>query len=99
MKVYIKTSAYVVNQIVKSMPTEIEFRLTDRLKKKLIQSPLVRYNQIDYICRRKHIDNLILQVNKPRMVLILPVEDYFVRCVVDPRVEKFCSPTIVFKVQ
>lgn len=98
MNVYIKTSSYIVKKIMTYKPREIEFRLSKRLEKQLIKPPLLRYNQIDYICSRHHIDNLVLQVNKPRIVMVLPVYDYFVRCSVDPRLVHFGTPKIVFRI-
>ena len=98
MNVFIKTSLYVVRCILNNVPTEIEVNLTPTLERKLIASPLIRYNKTDYICKRLHVDRLILQVNKPKTVVILPVQDYFVRCSVDPRQDKSIMPKLVFRI-
>ena len=87
-----------IRSIVKEMPTEVEVKLTNTLRKKLIKSPLVRYNQTDYICKRVKVENLVLQHVHSHTTLILYVSDYWIRCERDPRYTTWPTPRVVFKV-
>lgn len=87
----------MIQCIVKEMPQEVEVNLTDTLKKKLVKSPLVRYNKNDYICKRVNVENLALQACHNRTTLIVPVVDYWIRCTRDPRYCVWPKAKVVFK--
>lgn len=98
MKVYVKTSLYNIHCLLASGSDEIEVNLTPTLKKKLILSPLTRYNQIDYVFQRARVSELVMQVIASKQNFVFKVKDYWVRSATDPRTDARAMVKLVFKV-
>lgn len=97
MNIYIKCSLHRIKHIVRDMPQEVEVNLTTTLRKKLVREPVLRYAGMDYICRRIHVDNVVFQATHARTDLVLPISDYWLRSLDDPRVKGWDDVKLVIK--
>lgn len=83
-----------IHSLIKSKPTEIEIKASPRLYKRLAKPPIVRYRDNDYICRRVHIDKLLIKSATGSLHIEVPVNDYWLRAWRDFRI--FANQTRYF---
>lgn len=99
MNIRIRTSYMEILRIMKYKPSEIDFNLTNYLRKRIVREPIQRYCHDDYVCGRVHIDWLILHCVEQQIYLGLRISHYWLRCHDEIRMYPPPPMRVVFKIE